>query len=205
MRVSLPTIFSSVLCTVLVSSQELNPNLDTYTTKCVANYGIPPAGAESIPGSFSNTDCANDAGARGAVEVAVNKLKIDFVYGVTRQVVAGTNYVVFVSQNERNYRVPIYQDLNGDYSLEQENICYTLTKAEIKEWRALFKSMNKNSRDKILTEDELVNWVNTHPDSGILTEENARMLFKTMDVNEDQVVTFSEFIDGFHGRYAPRG
>ena len=34
---------------------------------------------------------------------------------------------------------------------------------------------------EILTEDELVNWVNTHPDSGILTEENARMLFKTME------------------------
>ncbi|KNG86714.1 hypothetical protein ANOM_005195 [Aspergillus nomiae NRRL 13137] len=99
MRVSLPTILSSVLCTVLVSSQEINPNLDTYTTKCVKNYGIPPPGAESIPGSFSNTDCANDAGARGAVEVAVNKLKIDFVYGVTRQVVAGTNYVVFVVSN----------------------------------------------------------------------------------------------------------
>ncbi|GAB1196859.1 hypothetical protein APSETT444_006137 [Aspergillus pseudonomiae] len=44
---------------------------------------------------------------------------------------------------------------------------------------------------EILTEDELVNWVNAHPDSGILSEENARMLFKTMDVNEDQVVTFS--------------
>ncbi|KAE8133432.1 hypothetical protein BDV38DRAFT_286763 [Aspergillus pseudotamarii] len=116
MRVSLTTIFSSVLCTVLVSSQDLN------TAKCVDSYGIPSA--ESEPGSFINTDCTNDGGAHGAINVAVNKLGIGNVYGVTKQVVAGINYVVFLTSDERTYRVPVYEDLEGNYSLQEDSICY---------------------------------------------------------------------------------
>lgn len=75
-------------------------NLDTYA-KCVDNYGIPSA--ENIPGSFSNTDCANDNGAWGAINVAVDKLGIDNVYGVTQQIVADTNYVIFLVSNGPYY------------------------------------------------------------------------------------------------------
>ncbi|KAE8415789.1 hypothetical protein BDV36DRAFT_297670 [Aspergillus pseudocaelatus] len=111
MRVSLTTIFSSVLCTVLVSSQDL----DTYAEKCVNDYGIPQA--EPIPGSFSQ--CTNDKGARGAIDLVEHKFGHSNVYAVTEQVVAGTNYVIFVIRDERTYRVPVYKDLEGNYSLQE--------------------------------------------------------------------------------------
>ncbi|KAE8322157.1 hypothetical protein BDV39DRAFT_218897 [Aspergillus sergii] len=121
MRVSLTTIFSSLLCTVLVSSQ----NLDTFDKKCVEDYGIPPA--EPVPGSFSNDDCTNDDGARGAIHAAVDKLGNMNIYAVTKQVVNGINYAIFVTRDERTYRVPVYQDLTGNYSLQEEEICYTVS------------------------------------------------------------------------------
>ncbi|KAE8340379.1 hypothetical protein BDV24DRAFT_133772 [Aspergillus arachidicola] len=129
MRVSLTTIVSSLLCTVLVSSQ----NLDTFDKKCVEDYGIPPA--QPVPGSFSNDDCT-DEGALGAIRAAEAKLGNMNIYTVTKQVVNGFNYVIFVTRDERTYRVPVYQDLTGNYSLEEE-ICYTdgPPPAEIKAWR----------------------------------------------------------------------
>ncbi|QRD84857.1 hypothetical protein F9C07_2285414 [Aspergillus flavus] len=118
MRVSLTTIFSSLLCTVLVSSQDL----DTFDKKCVENYGIPSA--DPVPGSFSNDDCTNVDGTRGAIQTAVDKLGDMNIYAVTKQIVNGINYVIFVTRNERTYRVPVYQDLTGTYSLQEEEICY---------------------------------------------------------------------------------
>ncbi|KAB8267158.1 hypothetical protein BDV30DRAFT_246928 [Aspergillus minisclerotigenes] len=119
MRVSLTTIFSSLLCTVLVSSQ----NLDTFDKKCVEDYGIPSA--DPVPGSFSNDDCMNVDGTRGAIQTAVDKLGDMNIYAVTKQAVNGINYVIFVTRNERTYRVPVYQDPTGTYSLQEEEICYS--------------------------------------------------------------------------------
>ncbi|EIT79514.1 hypothetical protein AO1008_00254 [Aspergillus oryzae 100-8] len=119
MRVSLTTIFSSLLCTVLVSSQDL----DTFDKKCVENYGVPSA--DPVPGSFSNDDCTDVDGTRGAIQTAVDKLGDMNIYAVTKQVGNGINYVIFVTRNERTYRVPVYQDLTGTYSLQEEEICYS--------------------------------------------------------------------------------
>lgn len=103
MRVSLTTIFSSLLCTVLVSSQDL----DTFDKKCVENYGVPSA--DPVPGSFSNDDCTDVDGTRGAIQTAVDKLGDMNIYAVTKQVVNGINYVIFVVSNGPNYMGRVYR------------------------------------------------------------------------------------------------